>query len=248
MAVTIPEPSIPDPPLPERRTAMYHSQLSMGAVMVEADGWQIPARYGDVWQESAWLRDTVGVSNISAIGKLRVVGADVAKAVGKLLTKAEELAVGAVGEADLPSEHGVGKLLAARLAADEFLLLTPPGRGPRIMDAMSGRDAPCAHVVDVTSGLSGVSIIGPSSLLLLSRITELDVSPRAMPDLTCAQARFAGIQGLLLRRDAQGIPIYQLYAGREYGEYLWEALIDAAKADGGGPVGIEALSGLRATG
>ena len=248
MAVTIPEPGIPEPPIPERRTAMYHAQLSMSAVMVEADGWQLPARYGDVWQESEWLRDTVGVSDISAIGKLRVVGAAASEALLKLLPQAEGLAPGAVGEADLPPEHGAGKLLAARLAADEFLLLTPPGRAPGIMDAMPGLDVPCAHVVDVTSGLAGVSIIGPSSLLLLSRITELDVSLRAMPDLVCAQARFAGIQGLLLRRDAHGIPIYQLYAGREYGEYLWEALIDAAKADGGGPAGLEALSGLRATG
>ena len=82
---------------------------------------------------------------------------------------------------------------------------------------------------------------------LLSRVTGLDISPRAMPDLTCAQGRFAEIQGLLLRRDVQGLAIYQLYAAREFGEYLWEALTDAARDTGGGPVGTEALSGLRVT-
>ena len=100
-------------------------------------------------------------------------------------------------------------------------------------------------MVDITSALCGVSIIGPASTQLLSRITDLDISHRAMPDLTCAQARFAEVQGLLLRRDIQSIPAYQLYAGREFGEYLWETLIHAAAETGGGPVGTEALARLR---
>ena len=230
-----------------RRTAMYHAQLAMGAVMSDADGWQLPASYGDVTSEAAWLRDTVGISDISPIGKLRVVGEDAAEAVEALLPQASALAVGSVSEADLPPAHGPGKLLAARLTGDEFALLTPTGRSPRVMAEMLGHNAPCAHVVDVTSGLAGVSVIGPSSVSLLSRVTGLDISPRAMPDLTCAQGRFADIQGLLLRRDVHGVAIYQLYAAREFGEYLWEALTDAARDTGGGPIGTEALSGLRVT-
>ena len=232
--------------VPERRTAMYHAQLPLGAVMALADGWQLPSGYGDVSQEAAWLRDTVGVSDISPLGKLRVVGADAAELVGALVPQAAGLAVGSIGEADSALERG-GKLLAARLTADEFLLLTPTGVAPAAMDAMLKHDASCAHVVDITSGLSGVSIIGPASPRLLNAITELDVSPRAMPDLACAQARFAEIQGILLRRDAHGIPIFQLYTAREFGEYLWEAIVAAAKHEEGGPAGTEALLDLRVT-
>ena len=230
--------------IPERRTAMYHAQLPLGAVMALADGWQLPSGYGDVSQEAAWLRDTVGVSDISPLGKLRVVGADASELVGALVPRVAELAVGSVGEADSPLERG-GKLLAARLTDDEFLLLTPTGVAPAAMDAMLAHDASCAHVVDITSSLSGVSIIGPASPRLLNGITELDVSPRAMPDLACAQARFAEIQGILLRRDAHDNAIWQLYTAREFGEYLWEAIIHAAKDAGGGPAGTEALSLLR---
>ena len=121
--------------VPERRTAMYHAQLPLGAVMALADGWQLPSGYGDVTQEAAWLRDTVGVSDISPLGKLRVVGADASELVGALVPRAARLAVGSVGEADSPLERG-GKLLAARLTADEFLLLTPTGVAPAAMDAM----------------------------------------------------------------------------------------------------------------
>ena len=231
--------------VPERRTAMHHVQLAMGAIMSTVDGWQLPTDYGDVSQEAARLQVTVGVSDISPAGKLRVVGAGAAEVVGALIPRSVELAPGAVGEGGSLPEQDSGELLAARLTADEFLLLTPAGQAPATMDAMPDPDSICAHVVDITSGLCGVSITGPASTQLLSRITDLDISPRVMPDLTCAQARFAEVQGLLLRRDIQSIPAYQLYAGREFGEYLWETLIDAAAETGGGPVGTEAISGLK---
>ena len=229
--------------VPERRTAMYHAQLAMGAVMATVDGWQLPTDYGDASQEAAQLRETVGVSDISPVGKLRIVGA--AEAVGAIIPGLVGFAPGAVGEVDSPSGGAGGNLLAAWLTAHELLVLTPTRQAPATMDAMPDLAAICTHVVDITSGLCGVSIIGPASTQLLSRITDLDISHRAMPDLTCAQARFAEVQGLLLRRDIQSIPAYQLYASREFGEYLWEALIDAATETGGGPVGTEALSDLK---
>ena len=213
--------------------------------MATVEGWQLPADYGDTSREAAHLRETVGVSDISHVGKLRVVGAGAAEAVGTLIPRLVGLAPGAVGEVDSPSNGPGGEFLAAWLAADELLVLTPAGQAPSALDAIPHLDAICAHVVDITSGLCGVSIIGPASTQLLSRITDLDISHRTMPDLTCAQARFAEVQGLLLRRDIQTIPAYQLYAGREFGEYLWEALIDEATETGGGPVGAEALSRLR---
>lgn len=231
---------------PERRTAMYHAQLAVGAVMADADGWQLPAHYGDASREAARLRETVGVSDVSPIGKVRVVGGDAAQAVNILLPGAAELPPGSVSEADSPLERG-GKLLAARLASDEFVVLTPAGVAPLAVDAMHSGPSNCAYAIDVTSGMCGVAIVGPATHGLMSRITETDTSPRALPDLSCVQSRFADVQGLLLRRDVNGIAMYQLYASREFGEYLWQALIETAHEVRGGPAGTQALLGLRGT-
>ena len=125
--------------VPERRTAMHHVQLSMGATMASVDGWQLPADYGDVSQEAARLQETVGVSDISPTGKLRVVGADAAGVVGALIPRSVELAPGAVGEGGSLAEQDSGELLAARLTADELLVLTPTGQSPATMDAMPNR-------------------------------------------------------------------------------------------------------------
>ena len=232
--------------VPERRTAMYHAQLAMGAVMADADGWQLPVHYGDVSREAARLRETVGVSDVSPIGKARVVGEDAAQAVSSLFPQAGDLPTGSVSEADSPLERG-GKLLAARLAPDEFLVLTPAGVAPHAINAMQSVHSNCAYAIDVTSGLCGIAIVGPATQDMMSRITETDTSPRALPDLACIQSRFADVQGLLLRRDVNGIAMYQLYASREFGEYLWEVLIETVHEVGGGPVGTQALLGLRGT-
>ncbi len=225
---------------PERRTAMHHAQLAMGAVMAEADGWRLPVHYGDASQEAARLRETVGVSDISPVGKVRVLGLDAAQAVSALLPEATELPIGAVGEAH-SSEDG-GKLLAARLAPDEFMLLTPAGAAPLAINGMQPGRLDCAHAIDVTSGLCGVAIAGPAANGLLSRITEVDTSRRTLLDMACVQSRFADVQGLLLRRDVNGIAMFQLYAGREFGEYLWEVIIEAAREVGGGPAGTQSIN------
>ena len=232
---------------PERHTAMYHVHLAMGAVMADADGWQLPVYYGDVSRESAWLRETVGVSDVSPIGKVRVVGEDAAQTVATLLPGAADLPTGSLKEADSPLERG-GKLLAVRLASDEFIVLTPAGVASYAISAMQSDQPNCTHAVDVTSGLCGVAIVGPATYEMMSRITEIETSPRALPDLTCVQSRFGDVQGLLLRRDVNDIAMYQVYAGREFGEYLWEVLIEAAHEVGGGPVGTQALLGLRDSG
>ena len=231
---------------PDRRTAMYHSQLEMGAVMADADGWQLPLHYGDAGQETVWLRETVGVSDVSPLGKVRVVGEDTASAVATLVASATEQQIGTVVEGDSTLERG-GKLLSVRLAGDEFLVLTPAGVGAAAAGALGSVDAACAYAIDITSGQCGVAIVGPRTQELMGRITDVNTSPVALPDLHCVQSRFADVQGLLLRRDVDGIAMYQLYAGREFGEYLWETLVEVARELGGGPAGTHALLGLRET-
>ena len=223
---------------------MHHAQLEMGAVMDDADGWQLPDHYGDPEEERRCLVEAVGVSDVSPIGKIVVVGDGAAGALRALVPEATEQAVGSVSEADSPLEQG-GKLLSVRRAEDEFLILTPTGASPAVIGAIGAGDTGCVHAVDVTSGLCGVAITGPLTRELMSRITDVNTSLDALRDLGCVQSRFADVQGLLLRRDVGGIAVYQLYAGREFGEYLWEVLVETARELGGGPVGTRALLGLR---
>ena len=62
--------------------------------------------------------------------------------------------------------------------------------------------------------------------------------------MTCVQAPVAEVHGTLLRRDAGGLLSFELYYGREYGEYVWDALMGAGEEYGVSPFGVEALKSL----
>ncbi len=232
---------------PVRRTAMYHAQISRGALMGDADGWQRPLRFGSAASELELLRTAAGIHDISPNGQVRVIGSGVPAVIQTLAPKQPPLPVGRVLRGEVSTETSRLSVNVARLTEDEIAVLTPPGVAPAVVAALEATTDGCAHVLDVSSALAGVALIGPYSAEILSAITELDVSPEAMPDLTCAQSRFAEIQGLLLREAAAGLPSYQIYLSREFGEYFWEAITEAAQEIGAGPVGTEAMTELLAS-
>ena len=124
------------------------------------------------------------------------------------------------------------------------MALTGPSQAVSLSEALGGHRDGCAHVVDLSSGLAGARVTGPSAHLLLAGVTEFDVSPSAFPDMSCAQARAAEIHCVILRSDLAGLASYELFFGREFGEYMWEALLEVAEEHRGGPVGLEAMARL----
>ena len=229
----------------DRRSAMDRLQLLQGAVMAELDGWQQPLHYGNNENELKILREIVGIHDLSPRGAVRLVGDGAVSVAAGLSSGQNELDVGRVRECRIAAENGTASLLELRLARDEIVFLTEPGDAESVTGFLRFSPAPCVHAVDISSGLAGAGINGPKATFLLSMITALDVSAEALPNLHCVQSRFADVQGLLVRQDAGTAPAYQLYFAREYGEYIWEAITDAARHIGGGPVGTAAIRSLQ---
>ena len=129
--------------------------------------------------------------------------------------------------------------MALRLADDRALVLGPPGMGlePALRSALPSG---CAHLMDVTSGMCGLRLAGPSARAILAALTSLDVSPQTWPDLACAQTGLAHLHAILLRHDVAGLPSFEAYASRNYGAYLWEAFLEAGRGRGLSPCGLEA--------
>ena len=223
---------------PLKLSAMHHHQLETGAVMVESDGWLLPARYSSVERELEQVRDAVGLCDISPGAKLSLQGTELDPWLGRLLAHSTAPEIGAVASIRLDTHE----VLLARLASDELMMFAGPDQLPALVNGLSDQAGECVHVVDLTSALAGVSIAGPSGHLLLSGVTDLEVSPDAFPDMSCAQTMVAEIHALLLRRDLGDLLGYELYFGREFGEYMWDALLEAGEAYQVTPFGIETLA------
>jgi sarcosine oxidase subunit alpha len=96
----------------------------------------------------------------------------------------------------------------------------------------------CVHLTNLTSALAAVQLVGPYSHELLRKLTALDLSPQRFADLTCAQGSVAKIHALVVRADVRSELAYEVYCGREFGEYLWDTLRDAGEEFGAVPFGV----------
>ena len=230
-------------PRPVAISAIHPKHLSLGAAMMESDGWQRPARYTTVEEEYGRLRDAVGICDISPTGKL-VLHGDIDGHLAGVLWQAGPSDVGSVGVVQPAADSEIEEMVMARLAGDEALLLTAPNQAPLVTGLLDVNDERCAHSVDVTSVLAGVKIAGPLAQRLLAGVTEMDTSPAAFPDMSCAQGSASLVHATLLRHDQGGLPGYELYFGREYGEYMWDTLMEAGEPHGVVPFGIETLARL----
>ena len=223
---------------PVALSPLHHAHVELGAEMELVDGWLRPTRYGGADEEVAGVRSAAGVCDVSPMGKLALQGDSLDAPLGSAFPASTPPAVGQVARVDEDT-------VVSRLAHDEALVTMAPSRSALLAERLSDASTGCAHVVDVTSGLAAVRIVGPRAPDALAALTELNVALDAFPDASCAQSRFAEIHGTLVRLDAAGLPGYTLLFGREDGDYMWEAIVEAGERYGLVPFGIEALGRLR---
>ena len=230
---------------PVRLTAMHHQHIAMGATMITVDGWERPSRFKPVEEEVHQLRTNIGLLDISPLGKLNIQGDD---AEALMHSICPGMTLPNIGQAcQLPADTAPysGQVTLARLAQDDFLALTGPNQGTPFSEALEAATVGCAHLFDLSSAMGGARITGPSARLLLAAITEFDCSQSSFPNMACAQIKAAEIHGTIVRADLGDLPSYQLFFGRDFGEYMWETLLEAVQQYGGGPVGLEAMDLLQ---
>jgi sarcosine oxidase subunit alpha len=229
---------------PVALSALHHKHLQLGADMVELRGWQRPACYTGAEDEICRLSEAVGLCDVSPVGKLNVQGEEIDHFLDAAILDFDKMGVGGVSRGQLVTGDLQQAAEIARLAYDELLMLTAPGQAAAVMSLLEEHRYKCVHIVDITSALTGVRLAGPDTRHVLSRLTELDIGPDALPDWSSAQAKIAEVSGILVRRDAGDLLGFDLYFSRDYGEYMWESLMEAGEDYLIVPFGIDALGRL----
>jgi sarcosine oxidase subunit alpha len=136
----------------------------------------------------------------------------------------------------------------ARLADDHFFVTTGTGALESVeqwLEWWLADGARCVHVTNVTAALGAINVAGPKSRELLMRLTDIDLSNTAVPYLAVAQGMVASVPVLAMRIGFVGELGYELHFPAEYGDYLWDALLEAGKDLGIAPFGVEAQRVLR---
>ncbi|MHB1469027.1 MAG: hypothetical protein ACYCX7_07715 [Solirubrobacteraceae bacterium] len=95
-----------------------------------------------------------------------------------------------------------------------------------------------AYVLDITSQLAAIAIVGPLARELFARFCSLDLRPHVTPPGTLRPGSVARVPGYVL---CEGPDRYVTMFGAAYGDYVWTVVSDAGAHLGGCPVGLQAL-------
>jgi len=128
------------------------------------------------------------------------------------------------------SSAGKGTIMALWVGPDEWLITCPRERVAALTTALREALAGVhAAVTDVSDGRAVFRLAGPSARALLAKGTPFDLHPRVFRPGACAGTGLGKTSVLihLVADDPHTGPIFDVYAGRSFGRYLFAWLDDA---------------------
>lgn len=99
------------------------------------------------------------------------------------------------------------------------------GDNPSVAAVLEQADG---YFVDITHGRALIEVAGPDSARTLEKVCNVDWSDRMTPDGSVLSASVAKVTCDVIRRDRNGYAVYFVMTDRSFGQYLFDALADAA--------------------
>ncbi|MDQ2067886.1 FAD-dependent oxidoreductase [Xinfangfangia sp. CPCC 101601] len=252
---------------PVRVRPAYELQKSMGAIFGLNFGWEHPlwfAAEGEpdhetagfvrqnwwapVGREAKMLREAAGIIDISNFAKYSVKGAGAEAWLNAVFANRMPKLVGRSCLTPLIGKRGgiAGDFTVTRLGDEEFMVIGS-GMAERFHQRFF-RAVPLPEGTTFESKtveMCGFNVAGPKSRALIAALTNADLSNEAMPFMRSARITVAGVECVALRVSFTGDLGWELHCDQADQLKLYEALLEAGKAHGAGPVGSRALMSLR---
>ena len=247
---------------PVRRSPLHDWHLAHGAEMIEAGPWLRPWYYR--WagstaerayvEEMRLVREAVGLSDVSTLGKIDVQGPDAAEFLDRIYVNGfARLPVGRARYGVMLSDAGMilDDGTVTRLAATRYFMTTTTAGAEEVMcwlEFLLQTAWPDlrVHVTSVTDEWAGMAVAGPKARAALEQgFRGVDVSDGALPHMGLLEIEQDGMPVRIIRLSFSGELAYELYVPANHGTALWEHLLASGASLGMRPYGLEALASLR---
>ena len=233
-----------------RRTSLHFRHEEAGARMMWAGPWKRAYAYGDhPEREVQAVHESLGVIDVSTLGKLLVEGPDAASFLERLYpNRFADMAPGRIRYGVLTSDGGriMDDGTVARLADDLYYVTTTSTGADAVTAWFEWWNAVWGYgvdIVNVTGALAALNLAGPRARAALERLVEDpdEVSAEEFRYLDARQIEVARVPCLALRIGFVGELGYELHFPSPAGEHVWDALV----AGGARPFGLEPQRILR---
>ncbi len=247
---------------PVRRTPMHDWHVRAGADMINVGQWQRPRVYRKPGEsiEDAYVREaravraSVGITDVSTLGKIDVQGPDATTFLDRVYTNTfSTLPVGKARYGLMLRDDGFlyDDGTTWRLSDTRYLMTTTTGNAGGMMallEFLLAVDWPDLKVAltSVTEQWAGMAIAGPQARALLRKaIPDIDFSDDALPFMGVRTGSLDDIDILVSRLSFSGELAFEVYCGADFGLTLWKTLLEAGEEFDCSPYGLEALGTLR---
>ncbi|MCG7572024.1 sarcosine oxidase subunit alpha family protein [Phaeobacter sp. CNT1-3] len=250
---------------PTRLTPSHHWAAEQGAEFVEVGNW-LRAQYFPRKGETHWrqtvdrevvaTRASVGVCDVTTLGKIDVQGVDAAEFLNKIYANGfAKLAVGKVRYGVMLREDGIAydDGTAARLAEDHFVVTTTTANAVTVYRNMEFARQ-ClfpdmdVQLISTTEAWAQYAVAGPNSRKLLQKLVDpgFDISNEAFPFMGCGEITICGgLRARLFRISFSGELAYEIAVPTRYGDALMRRLMEEGAEFNVTPYGTEALGVMR---
>ena len=202
-----------------------------------------------VLDEQRACREDVAVFDQTSFGKLVLKGRDALAVLQRLCANEIDVATGRMVYTAMLNARGgfESDLTVLRAGANEFFVVTGSAQVTRDcawIERHIGDDEHAA-LVDVTSGWSVVSVMGPKAEALLARLSPDDLTRAGLPFATAKEIDVGHARVRAARMSYVGGPGYELYVTADQCVTLYDALADAGAGLGLRDAGYYAIDALR---
>ncbi len=247
---------------PTRRSPLYGNLKAAGACFGEKLGWERPNWFAGPGEEPVdrysylrpgwWeavarehraAREGAVVIDQTSFAKFRLKGPDAAKALSWVAAGNVDRAVGSLTYTQMLNARGgiEADVTVARLAQDEFYIVTGTGFATHDFDWISRNLCGDCQLSDVTSGSAVLSLMGPRARQVLAAVCPDDLTNEGFPFGTARWISVARCPVLALRVTYVGELGWELHMPVEVAVTVYEALL----AQGVSNAGYRAIETLR---
>ena len=245
---------------PRRRVPLHDWHETAGATFVATGLWMRPLVYSRItgWEavlrEACAVRRSVGITDVSTLGKIDVQGPDAAKFLDFIYANSfSTLAIGRSRYGIMLREDGMvlDDGTTSRLGEQHFLVTTTSANAAVVLEHMEFHlQAVCPQfdvlLSDVGDQWAQFAIAGPRSREVLQAVVaDLELSGQTFPFMAARAATIAGVAGRVFRISFSGELAYEAAVPARHALPVWLALLDAGRPFGIGPYGLDALNTLR---
>ena len=208
-----------------------------------------------VQRESKAARDSAGILDASTLGKIDIQGSDASEFLNRVYTNAwSKLEIGKCRYGLMLNEDGMvyDDGVTTRLGENHYIMTTTTGGAANVLSKLEDylqTEWPelDVYLTSVTDHYSTVSVCGPNSKKILSKIIpDLDFSDKEFPHMSFKDALIDNIKCRVMKISFTGEHSYEINIQSSYGKSVWKKCFEAGKEFNITPYGTETMHLLRA--